>query len=279
MQPGLHRAGPTLALTTGGIGIFGLTLWLTLRGDLPVSAQLVMATLALYLMFTVAHESVHRNTSPEGRLDEVLGRIASLLLLFPFPAFRVVHLEHHRHTNHDPEDPDAWSARGPRWLLPLRWLTQDLYYYPAYLRLERPLGERLETAVWALLLPSIVVYVGWMGSSAVWTSWVIPQRLTVFLLAILFDYLPHRPHHPIRTHSPYAATRVFDRAWLTPLLLGQNYHLIHHLWPRVPFHHYTRLWRARRGDLAAHQAVLLRRAAAKPSNDLEPGAASPDRII
>ena len=32
---------------------------------------------------------------------------------------------------------------------------------------------------------------------------------------------------------------------LTPLLLSQNYHLVHHLYPTVPFYRYLRVWRAR----------------------------------
>jgi len=32
---------------------------------------------------------------------------------------------------------------------------------------------------------------------------------------------------------------------LTPVLLYQNYHLVHHLYPTVPFYRYISIWRAR----------------------------------
>jgi fatty acid desaturase len=32
---------------------------------------------------------------------------------------------------------------------------------------------------------------------------------------------------------------------LTPLLTYQNYHLVHHLYPTVPFYRYRRLWESR----------------------------------
>jgi fatty acid desaturase len=47
-------------------------------------------------------------------------------------------------------------------------------------------------------------------------------------------------------------------AWLlTPLFIYHNYHLIHHLWPRVPFYRYGAVWRAKREMLASHQARVV----------------------
>jgi fatty acid desaturase len=32
---------------------------------------------------------------------------------------------------------------------------------------------------------------------------------------------------------------------LTPLLLYQNYHLVHHVYPTVPFYRYLKIWKAK----------------------------------
>jgi fatty acid desaturase len=79
--------------------------------------------------------------------------------------------------------------------------------------------------------------------------WILPARVAMLLLAFSFDYLPHRPHKITADEDRFRATHVFPNPLLTPLLLFQNYHLIHHLYPAVPFYRYGRIWRATREDL------------------------------
>lgn len=50
-------------------------------------------------------------------------------LPLPFAAFKRMHLLHHKHTNDEHLDPDVWAAKGPFYLLPLRWITVELSYY------------------------------------------------------------------------------------------------------------------------------------------------------
>ena len=54
-------------------------------------------------------------------------------------------------------------------------------------------------------------------------------------LGLFFDYLPHRP---FKETSRWKNARVYPSWLLNILLLGQNYHLIHHLWPSVPWYNY-----------------------------------------
>ena len=79
------------------------------------------------------------------------------------------------------------------------------------------------------------------------------------MLAWWFDWLPHHGLEDTQSENRYRATRNrVGLEWLfTPLMLSQNYHLVHHLHPSVPFYRYLqhvaaqrgRLPRARRGDL------------------------------
>jgi fatty acid desaturase len=83
---------------------------------------------------------------------------------------------------------------------------------------------------------------------------LLPGRLAVALLAFFFDYLPHRPHAVSRATNEYVATGVATLYgdWAAPLtlpLLYQNYHIIHHLAPYVPFYFYSRLWYAYKDEL------------------------------
>ena len=79
------------------------------------------------------------------------------------------------------------------------------------------------------------------------------------LLAFVFDYIPHWPYHATHAENPYQATGIrLGQEWLwTPLLLSQNFHLMHHLYPLVPFYRYQRLWELKKDELLARSPLLL----------------------
>ena len=66
-----------------------------------------------------------------------------------------------------------------------------------------------------------------------------------------FDWLPHHGLEDTQSENRYRATRNrVGLEWLfTPLMLSQNYHLVHHLHPSVPFYRYLRDLAAQRGGL------------------------------
>jgi ring-1,2-phenylacetyl-CoA epoxidase subunit PaaE len=74
---------------------------------------------------------------------------------------------------------------------------------------------------------------------------LIPQRIAFVLLGWWFDWLPHHGLETVKRSSRYRATRIrVGMEWLySPLLLSQNYHLVHHLHPAVPFYRCARMWR------------------------------------
>ena len=86
--------------------------------------------------------------------------------------------------------------------------------------------------------------------------WVLPAWLASGLLAYLFDYLPHRPHDD-RGRWTNARILIGGRL-LTLLMAGQNYHLVHHLMPRVPFYRYGALYRDLRPELERHGSTIVR---------------------
>ena len=87
--------------------------------------------------------------------------------------------------------------------------------------------------------------------------WLMPARLAIGLLAFGFDWLPHHPHDVRSDDDRYRATVVRPSPWLTPLLIYQNYHLIHHLYPAVPFYRYSRVWRAKEATLRPRRVRVL----------------------
>jgi fatty acid desaturase len=76
----------------------------------------------------------------------------------------------------------------------------------------------------------------------------IPTRVGGVLLAIFFQWLPH---HPFDRTERYLNTRISLWPAGGVLTLQQNLHLMHHLWPSVPFYNYGRLYRRLRPILVA----------------------------
>jgi beta-carotene hydroxylase len=65
--------------------------------------------------------------------------------------------------------------------------------------------------------------------------WFIPSYIVGLALGLFFDYLPHRPHHE---RDRWKNARVYPNKVLNVLIMGQNYHLVHHLWPAIPWYNF-----------------------------------------
>jgi beta-carotene hydroxylase len=86
---------------------------------------------------------------------------------------------------------------------------------------------------------------GWFVPLAV--LWLLPAALALVFLAFAFDFLPHYPYD---TAARYYDTRIYPGRLLNVVLLGQNYHLIHHLWTTIPWYRYQHVY----GELAPRLA-------------------------
>src|SRR6185369_2221333 len=87
--------------------------------------------------------------------------------------------------------------------------------------------------------------------------WLIPQRLTLFCLLYFFAFIQHPPG-TLQKDAPLQATvMVRGGAWLRLVLLAQNEHLIHHLFPGLPFYRYHAAWLAGQ-SLFATQPIVWR---------------------
>lgn len=270
--PDLEQATrqPRLAWPTLGLFALSCLLWgsgtvLGVQGVLAPGWAIAINVLASYWFFTVLHDAAHRAVCERPWVNDWLGRV-SLMPIIPFPifrAFRFIHMQHHRFANEPPDrDPDAYTGGGPRWLLPLRWATVDLKYYAFYLQHlgQRPVSERVETGVAALLNLSVIGLALGMGwGMEMLLCWLIPGRIALALLAFAFDYLPHHPRLSTQRENPWRATNNRQGLeWLlTPLLLWQNYHLVHHLYPRAPFYRYGRIWKAGEAVFMANNPLLV----------------------
>jgi beta-carotene hydroxylase len=244
---------PTLGVVAAALGLW-IAGWMVTG-----IAGIALATVGAYLAFTPLHEATHRSVSRVRAVNELVGRLASVPLFGPLVVIRDIHLEHHKHTNDPVADPDHWSGRGPAWLLPLRWLTQDARYYWIYARRARPPLERIEAYGTMVLFVATALVLASLGHGrAVVLYWLLPARLAIGVLAYAFDYVPHRPHQITAKQDRMRATSVSPGRWRYLASLGQSLHLVHHLYPAVPFYRYHRVLRVLegRGVIPSHSSTV-----------------------
>ena len=250
-EPVPRIAWPTLALLVVGIGLWAWSSAMWLARLWPWEISVALNALASYLLFTVAHDAAHHAAARNARLNDWIGRLATPLFA-PHASFRVwrfIHMQHHRFTNHDDgRDPDHYTMEGAAWQRILRWGTVDLQYmvfYARWLR-GRPREERLEQIAALALLVALTVLAFATGHGLdIILLLYLPCRLAVVYLGWAFDYLPHNGLRKRPSEDRFKTTRNrigFERL-LSPILLYQNYHLVHHLHPVVPFYRYLVVWR------------------------------------
>jgi fatty acid desaturase len=256
---------PTLALLLGGLGLWAGSTALAVTGTWPWPVSVPLNAIASFVLFTVSHDAAHNAVSSHATVTTWMGRISTILFAphAGFRTWRFIHMQHHRFTNHDDgRDPDAYTHTGPRWQLPLRWLTVDLHYMRFYLPQlrSRPKAERRELyATWALVVAVAAALVATGNGLWFLVLYLLPVRLAVMFLAWSFDFLPH---HGLEDHTAqtnrFRATRnrVGAERVLSPLLLNQNYHLVHHLHPVIPFYRYLQVWRRGEGEYLANDPAL-----------------------
>jgi beta-carotene hydroxylase len=65
--------------------------------------------------------------------------------------------------------------------------------------------------------------------------WFVPWWIGQSVMLTLFTWTPHHDH---RETGRYRNTRISLFPGANLLLLGQNYHLIHHMIPSIPYYRY-----------------------------------------
>ena len=258
-------AKPTLALFVVSVSAWIASSALALTDSWPWPLTIVVNTIAAFALFTVSHDASHNSLSTHSWVNLWIGRICMVTLspLMGFRAFRFIHMQHHRFTNHDDgQDPDHYTMEGPRWQLPLRFLTLDFYYATWYAPRfsSRPKQERVEVIVTTIVMGALIVGLILSGNFLIGclVCWLVPARLAVFILGWSFDYLPHHGLTATPKDDKLKTTRnrIGLERLLTPLMLYQNYHLVHHLHPVIPFYRYIAVWRKNEGAYLAGDPSL-----------------------
>ena len=255
-------AWPTVVLLAVSVVILAGSYVAGFTRALPLWVAALVNVVVMYNLFSVIHDSIHRSVSRNQKFNDWCGRLASQAMSpgSNTGVFRWGHIQHHRFTTGE-GDPDNCLHGGRAWTLPLRWAVIDIYYLINAIRSDQQVARKHLPWAFAggailLMLVGTLVALGY-GLEVV-MLWLVPTRLNSILLGFTFFWLPHVPHKVTAAEDPYRATTMrLGAEWLmTPLLQFQNYHLIHHLYPRTPFYRYGKVWRLLAPYLRQHTLAI-----------------------
>ncbi len=223
-----------------------ISLWpLVITGTISVWVGLIIASINATLSYLPSHEAQHDIIARPGSklywLNELVGHLSTIPLALPYRVAKLTHLQHHRHTNNPKFDPDYTSrARGPLhaiWRSIQNRQPRGNGAFNAYgrtlLRLKRYDVYR-EAALHRFVFFGILITLAWSGYAveAAVLMW-LPHHLGYTYIQY---YLSWAPHHPANETSRYRSTRSFRAAFGNYISLGMQYHIVHHLHPRIPLY-------------------------------------------
>ncbi len=206
-----------------------------------------------YAIYTPLHDAVHgavTGMSLDRRwINEWTGYLAAHFLGISFMAHRRSHLKHHRSTNHPTEDPDIVLSAASAFQLVLVWLKgvpKEWLFAMSFEHFTDAEKASVRREYAAIILTRVLLVVLCADFGTTLATLLFGQLIGNAVLVTLFAWSVHHPHteqERMKTTTVYQARGGLDTA--VTLIWGyQNYHAIHHLYPKVPFFRYRRLYRA-----------------------------------
>jgi beta-carotene hydroxylase len=182
----------------------------------------------------------------------------------PYEAARLTHYEHHKHTNDPDLDPDINTRSDSGWRMVVKDIGSQLQTVPkiniAYAKaLERIGSDDARRAGAVLLIYALVTNALLFGFA--WAGYALEVAAIVWLPRIVGGvyirfFLSWAPHHPGADLGRYRNTRGFRSRLGNILTMGMQYHIIHHLYPRMPLLRHPAAFRALRPILVARGCRL-----------------------
>ncbi len=224
----------------------------------------LLAAASLHGISLFTHEAVHGTLCRNRFWNSFLGAACAMPVLQNCTAYRVLHLRHHQHLGGE-HDPDHYASYT-RWtwmVFLMNWL-RILIGYPVYITAIPILGFKHGTSKDRLLIVTevaatvIMIVAIWMSpipSAWLWHGWVIPM----LFINTMVNIRGMSQHTLLESASDEVrGTRTILTVPLVRFFMcNENFHLEHHLYPGVPWHHLPKVHGALKGELAAQGAPYI----------------------
>jgi len=256
-QPAVEWITLLFLLATYGVWILGTTWASTVSPVLGV----ILTGIAVAQFSSLQHEVLHGHPFRHRLLNEALV-FPGLTLTVPYGRFRDSHLAHH----HDPIVTDPYDDPESNYLDPAVWarlsalakmilrinntLLGRITLGPVlgnflWLKSEAKLlvsGNRAVMRDWGLHLVGLALVIWWInrapmsGGAYLMAAWIGHALLKIR------TFLEHRAHVAARARTVV----IEDRGPLSYLFLNNNFHVVHHMHPNVPWYDLPALYAANR---------------------------------
>lgn len=260
-EPNLFWFSIYLLYSMGMLVGFGYLSYYTAMSDIVIEVKIpcvlfliLLAGHGFHLLGWFAHDGIHLSLLKNKYASVLVGMFVGALATFPTIGYGITHWNHHRYTNQK-SDPDTaiYSKYKTFWV---RFFLSRVIANRGYFKntfniiLDRPFdkGYRLpftstETRVLAII--NIIFIAMWIAVYCI-IAWF---NIYYALLAIILPYLSSIPFTGLRIYVEHAGTksgifrdsRTYSSPLYTLLMFGNNFHLEHHLYPKVPAYHLGRV--------------------------------------
>jgi beta-carotene hydroxylase len=242
------RTWPYAAVAIGCFAVFVATFPLAIMGVIPLWLGCAINSVFVAGGYVVSHEAMHSNVGREGTKqrfwNELTGWLAAVPLILPFSMLKAMHLLHHQHTNDPMKDPDAIHAAPNVFMAVVQsWRNRQPGAGGTAARWRRHIAElgtpEAEAALKHTMLMQLAVMsfffaMAWNGYAIeIALLWWLPRHIGLSYIHAVLSWAPHHPHGGT---GRYENTGVIRHPLGYVGSLGIEYHLIHHLYPYIPFH-------------------------------------------
>lgn len=224
--------------------LFAGSILLAISGAIPLWLGTVLSFVSIHAGFTIMHEASHRTISGGDKkrlwMDGVPGTIHAAMLLYDYPIFRDLHMNHHNQTGDENADPDNWLQKHNTAVVMLLSPFVALHYLKLYVLLAWQRGTLLSAPFLfsifrVIALVTAILTLLWVSPVNTFMLWVLPASTASILLS-----LSHRMLHTDEAPTaPGTKARIIvgRGVWewiICPFFWLNNHHALHHENPRLP---------------------------------------------
>lgn len=260
LQLGMENAHLVKSLSTPNGKVFiawslvYIALWMILMLGLYFSKenwfiQFILSILIasqLHTFTILQHDCGHKAAFQSDLANLWVGRFFAWFIFMPFTVFTELHRRHHAHLSDPKRDPDEWFyVAGKKWL----FLRESLFM-PRFIWLSltndfsaKVKGRVVRELLFNAISMGLVLHLLWINDlqMIVWLGFIFPMLILAIIINPISRGYEHFPLASMARSDPRRRDIRFNTVTVKNVVIGFlwaniNYHVEHHLYPRVPFY-------------------------------------------